>query len=187
MTLTDVIKTIRDWSKTKFQPKGTYLESGDLDEYSLISETGASITLTMDPNTFEVKASLKDKNGTEISTSNVDLPLETMIVNIAYNDTAKTIAITLKNGQTLPPIAVSDIVSGLVPTTRTIAGIDLADDITAAELITALGINDKVDKETGKGLSTNDFTNDYKAILDDIDGITETNLNELLNGTTASA
>lgn len=35
------------------------------------------------------------------------------------------------------------------------------------EKLDGINVDNKVDKETGKGLSTNDFTNEYKSILDD--------------------
>jgi hypothetical protein len=44
----------------------------------------------------------------------------------------------------------------------------LYNDINASKA----GLSAKVDKETGKGLSTNDFTDGYKAILDDLDAPT---------------
>ena len=44
-------------------------------------------------------------------------------------------------------------------------------------------LNDKVDKETGKGLSTNDFDNTYKQKLDDLDTLIE----DLIDDTTDSA
>lgn len=187
MTLMEMIDTIGIWAKSKFQEKGTYLESGDLDEYSLISETGSSISLTMDPDTFEVYAKLKDKDGNEIASDSVDLPLETMIVNVAYDNDTKSLTITLKNGNVLTPIPVSSIVAGLVPDTRKIAGKSLDNDISVDDLISALGIDDKVEKETGKGLSSNDFTDDYKEILDDLNDITEEELAELLNGTSGQS
>ena len=51
---------------------------------------------------------------------------------------------------------------GFVNEELTIAGIDLKDDITSTELITALGVDKKVDIEDGKGLSTNDYTDEEK-------------------------
>lgn len=183
MTLIELVDTLRDWTKGKFQEKGEYLENGDLDEYSLISETGSSLSLNMDPSTFIVTATLKDKNGNELASDDIDLPLETMIVNVSFDADTKSLTITLKNGTVLDPIPVSDITSGLVPSDRKIAGLSLENDITVDSLKSALGINNKVDKVDGKELSSNDFTDDYKELLDDLNDITEDELMELLNGT----
>jgi len=46
-----------------------------------------------------------------------------------------------------------------------IGSVDLSNYYTKSEISNLL--KDKVTVVTGKGLSTNDFTNDYKAMLDD--------------------
>lgn len=183
MTIKDIIATIRDWTKTVYQPKGDYVTGDDLKGFSLISETGYALRVSMDPITYEVTIALDDKNGNELSSKQLDLPLETMVVDADYDPDLDALVITLNNGTTLPPIPVSSIVSGLVPETRKVAGVDLKDDITDTELISALGIDGKVEKEKDKGLSSNDFTDAYKDLLDDLDSITEANLNELLSKT----
>ncbi len=112
--------------------------------YSLITETGNNIDITMDNNTFVIKFDLKDKNGTIISTKSIDLPLETMVIGASYNKTSKEIILTLKNGQNVE-FSIADLISGLVDT-----------NTFTAEM------KKKVDKVEGKGLSTNDYTNDEK-------------------------
>lgn len=102
--------------------------SGD---YALLSEAGYSLALSMDEN-YVMSISLLNKAGDVLSTKNVDLPLETMFINASY--LSGIITLTLQNGNTLD-VDISDIVVGLVPTSRTIAGIDLTDDIKAEELV----------------------------------------------------
>ena len=104
--------------------------SGD---YALLSEAGFSLELGIDSN-YVMTISLKNKAGDILSSKQIDFPIESMVVNATYEN--GKIILTLQNGNTLP-IDISDMVRGLVPTTRKIAGIDLQDDITKEELVTA--------------------------------------------------
>lgn len=82
-------------------------------DYSLISETGNKISMTINPTTYVITLSLKDKNDNVLSTQSIDLPLETMIVNASYSNGVLTF--TLKNGQTIQ-VPIGDLISGLVST-----------------------------------------------------------------------
>ena len=127
---------------------------------SLITETGSQIMLNIDNTNYKMSASLKDKNGNIIYTSNViDLPLETMLVNATYNNSTKQIILTLQNGNTIS-FSVADLVSGLV---------------NESDLTT--GLNTKVDKIIGKGLSTNDFTTAEKNKLAGLNNYDDTAIN----------
>nr|DAJ75853.1 MAG TPA: hypothetical protein [Caudoviricetes sp.] len=138
------------------------LEENVLVNYSLIAETGAKIELSINQTNYKLTAILKDKNNNIIHTSNViDLPLETMVVNATYDNTTKKIILTLQNGTTVE-FSVADLVSGLVSESQlqTI----LANYYTKTEINNLLA--NKVDKVAGKGLSTNDFTDEYKEQVD---------------------
>lgn len=112
-----------------------YLANLDLSglggDYALLSEAGYSLGLEIDSN-YVMTISLKNKAGDVLDSKNIDFPIESMVVNATYEN--GKIILSLQNGNTLP-IDISDMVRGLVPTTRTIAGIDLTDDITAEELV----------------------------------------------------
>ena len=164
----DMIKAIRDWSNSRFQPKGDYLTEVP-EEYALLENTGYSLSLNIDKD-YVMTIELKNADGDVLSSKSIDFPIESMVVGADYAD--GELLLTLQNGQELPPIDISDIVKGLVKDTFTIAGIDMKDDITKEELVTALGINNKVDKVSGKGLSTNDFTDEDKSKLDSIPEVT---------------
>ena len=151
----------------------TDLEETVLVDYSLITETGSKIELSINTTNYKLTAILKDKNNATICTSNeIDLPLETMVVNATYDNTTKKIILTLQNGTTVE-FSVADLVSGLVSETQlqTI----LANYYTQTEINNLLA--NKVDKVAGKGLSTNDFTDEYKEQVDtnteDIEDIQE--------------
>ncbi len=86
-----------------------------------------SLELSLDPINFTLTIRLLNKEGAEISSDVVDLPLESMVVNATYAD--GTLTLVLQNGNTVD-IDVSKIVSGLVPNSRTINGKKLEKDIT---------------------------------------------------------
>jgi len=80
------------------------------------------ISLTLDPVTFELTASLDNGNGEVISVSNgIDLPLESIIVSATYYDTyvydgttyTKVVVMTLATTSVPTIIPVGDLVSGL--------------------------------------------------------------------------
>lgn len=128
-----------------------------------LDKTGNKLELEMDENTFILTAKLLDKNNNVLSTKQIDLPLETMVVGATYNNENKNIVLTLKNGQEVS-FGVGDLVSGLISTDQ---------------LNTAL--NGKVGKEEGKGLSANDFTNEEKNKLAGIDEGAQVNvINKIL-------
>lgn len=83
-------------------------------KYSLINETGNKIQLLMDTSTYKIKAILKDKNNNTIDTSNeIDLPMESVVLNVTYNSTDKELVITLQNGS-ITRVPLRSLISGLV-------------------------------------------------------------------------
>jgi len=161
-----VKKLFSEYSPEGFVTKEQMVDYAQpIGDYALVTESGYDLGLSIDTSTYVMTLQLKDKNGAVLSSKTIDFPIESMVVNATYS--SGIITLTLQNGTTLD-VDVSALVNGLVKDTFTIAGIDMKDDITADELINALGINNKVDKEDGKGLSTNDFDNDYKSKIDNL-------------------
>jgi hypothetical protein len=90
----------------------------NLVNYSLITETGSKITLTIDNTTYQMYATLKDKNNNTISTSNIiDLPIEQLVMSVDYDNTTKEIVIELQNGE-ITRVPVGALISGLVSETQ---------------------------------------------------------------------
>ena len=74
---------------------------------------GASLSLTIDSSTFVITGQLLDQNGDALgSAQTIDLPLESVVVNGAYDDQTKKVILTLQNGSTIE-FSVADLVSGL--------------------------------------------------------------------------
>lgn len=81
--------------------------------YALRAEAGAKIELFINEGNYKVWAKLRDKDDNVINTSNeIDLPIETMVVNGEYDDSTKSIILTLDNGNTVT-FSVADLVAGL--------------------------------------------------------------------------
>lgn len=99
-----------------------------------INAMGKYIDLSIDSD-YKLTVTLKDANNNTLSSDMVDLPIESMIVNASYANGILTL--TLQNGNVLN-VDISAIISGLVPDSRTIAGIALSSDISAADLTNAL-------------------------------------------------
>ena len=76
---------------------------------------GYTIELSVNRTTYVVTAILKDKNNNTLSTSTIDLPLESVVVSGAYDDANQKIVLTLESGSTID-IPVGDLVAGLVAT-----------------------------------------------------------------------
>lgn len=80
---------------------------------SIDADYGASIEMTIDPNTYVITTVLKDQNGNTLGQAqSIDLPLESVVVSGRYDTATKTIILTLEGGSTIS-IPVGDLVSGL--------------------------------------------------------------------------
>lgn len=115
--------------------------TGDIEtiQTELDTNIGYSLGLSVDPLTYVMTVDLKNSTGEVISTQNVDLPIESMIISASYAN--KKLTLNLQSGETLD-VDISDIIAGLVNEDFTIAGINMKDNITATELKTALDIDD---------------------------------------------
>lgn len=94
------------------------------------SDYAVDIDFSMNSQTFVVTAQLKNKDGDLIGTpKSVDIPLESTVVNGSYNNTTKTLTLTLVSGQSIN-IPIGDIISGLQAeiTVQNPLNADLVDD-----------------------------------------------------------
>lgn len=145
--------------------------------FSVISETGYRVDLECDPDTYELKAKLYDKNNVLLSTSTViDLPIESLIVSITYDSSTKELVITLKSGS-VTRVPIGAIVSGLATQTW-VENYAYA----KSDVYTKTESNEKfVEKETGKGLSTNDYTTTEKTKLAGLENYDDTEVKEAIS------
>lgn len=120
----------------------------------------ASLLLTIDSSTYVLTGQLKDQNGNNLGTAQViDLPLESMVVSGSYDDTTKSVILTLNNGQTIT-FSVADLVSGLQTeiTENNKLDSDLVDDTDQTNKFITQAQLDKLDssleiESVGNGLS----------------------------------
>lgn len=141
----------------------------NLTYYTLATNTGSTIDLQIDNSTYVVTLALKNSSGTTISTGTIDLPLESVVVNGAYNDTTKKIILTLNNGSTIE-FSVADLVSGLQTeiTSSNKLSADLVDDTNATnKFVTSTdktNWNAKYDKPSG-GIPKTDLASSVQTSL----------------------
>ena len=84
----------------------------NLTYYTLATNTGSLIEVAINSSNYVMTLTLKNADGNVISSDNVDLPLESVVVNGTYDNINKQIILTLQNGNTID-IPVGDLVSGL--------------------------------------------------------------------------
>lgn len=78
----------------------------------ILLDFGNNISCSIDPLTYVCTFQLKNGDSV-VSSASIDLPLETMVLDVDYDSQTKELVITLKNG-TVRRVDVSAIVSGLV-------------------------------------------------------------------------
>lgn len=84
----------------------------DLTGYSQISSSASSLILSVNTADYKITATLKDASNNTMSTSVIDLPLESVVVSGSYDSATKEVVLTLQNGNTVR-FSVADLVSGL--------------------------------------------------------------------------
>ena len=101
----------------------------DLTYYTLATDTGSTIDLSINSSTYVVTLALKNAAGTTISSDTIDLPLESVVVSGSYDSTNKKVVLTLQNGSTIE-FSVADLVAGLQSeiTSNNKLSSDLVDD-----------------------------------------------------------
>lgn len=87
--------------------------NGNFKNYSLITETGNKLDLTIDSKTYIMTLKLKDKDDNVLSTGSVDLPIESMIINVTYDNDNEKLTFTLQNGSVID-VPLDSLISGLV-------------------------------------------------------------------------
>ena len=126
----------------------------DLTYYTLATDTGSTIDLSINSTTYVVTLALKNAAGTTISSDTIDLPLESVVVGGSYDSTNKKVVLTLQNGSTIE-FSVADLVAGLQSeiTSNNKLSSDLVDDTNHTnKFVTAsdkTNWNAKYDKPSG--------------------------------------
>ena len=127
-----------------------YIQSTDIsiEEDTVIFKVNREVTLNSGKGYFNVVISNSNDNS---RTSNFKANLEIIGNSIDENTVSSTFIVTAKEE---------------LDTTITEADTKITELNTLIESTTVTELNGKVDKVDGKGLSTNDFTNDYKTKID---------------------
>lgn len=141
----------------------------DLVNYTLKTNTGSLIDLEINGTTYVITLSLKNQDGTVISTDTIDLPLESVVVGGSYDAVNKKIVLTLENGNTVD-IPVGDLIAGLQTeiTSQNKLASDLVDDTNSGNKFVTTSEkqawNAKYDKPAG-GIPKTDLASDVQTSL----------------------
>ena len=99
----------------------------------------ASMTLSIDSDTYVITAQLKDQDGANLGTAQtIDLPLESVVVSGSYDNANKKIVLTLESGSTID-VPVGDLIADLqtaITSTNKLSA-DLIKDGTTNKVVTA--------------------------------------------------
>ena len=148
---------------------GTGISISNNGVISLAADYGASLEMTIDPDTYVITTVLKDQNGNTLGQAqSIDLPLESVVVSGRYDAATKTIILTLEGGSTIS-IPVGDLVSGLESTTNKVTSIDSTS--TNAEYPSAKAVYDLVDDIETLPASTS--SDEGKVLTVDVNGDAE--------------
>lgn len=141
----------------------------NLTHYTLATNTGSLIELSINNSTYVMTMNLKNANGTVISTGTVDLPLESVVVNGSYDSVNKKIVLTLQGGSTID-VPVGDLINGLQSeiTSSNKLSSDLVDDTNQANKFATTSEknawNAKYDKPSG-GIPSSDLSSAVQTSL----------------------
>lgn len=111
--------------------------------YALKSAAVANVEMYLDQTNYVLSLVARNANNETISSSSVDFPVESMVVNARFDEATKELILVLKNGnETRVPIG--DIVSGLIPSSEKgepngVATLDSAGTIPDAQIPDSIG------------------------------------------------
>ena len=129
--------------------------NGNFKNYSLITETGNKLDLTIDSKTYIMTLKLKDKDDNVLSTGSVDLPIESMIINVTYDNDNEKLTFTLQNGSVMD-VPLNSLISGLVNET------DLKDILKDYAKTTDVPTKVSELENDSKYVKNTDYATDYK-------------------------
>lgn len=125
-TLVDVVATVEEHSSTLSEHSSQLAEHSDelndlnvlvhdFEEEAQYARDNMKIEFSINPQTYVLEARLKNSNNLVISSTTVDLPLESFVVGASVSDDGDHLIISLQNGQTVS-VSVANIVKGLATT-----------------------------------------------------------------------
>ena len=136
---------------------------------TLQTDSGHIISLDLNTTTYVLTATLKNKQGTTLNTSSIDLPVEQLVVSVSYDENTKELVITLKNGE-ITRVPLGDLVSGLQTeiTSSNKLSSDLVDDTNNTHKFVSTGEKQGWDAKYNKpsgGIPKTDLTTEVQTSL----------------------
>lgn len=140
---------------------------------TLQTDSGHTISLDLNTTTYVLTATLKNKQGTTLNTSSIDLPVEQLVVSVSYDENTKELVITLKNGE-ITRVPLGDLVSGLQTeiTSSNKLSSDLVDDTNHTHKFVSAGEKETWNAKYNKpssGIPKADLTTEVQTSLEKAD------------------
>lgn len=137
---------------------------GSSDEY------GTSIVASIDSLNYILSVALKNKNGETLGqVQQIDLPLESTVVNGSYNSQSKSLILTLVSGQIIT-IPISDLIAGLQAeiTSQNKLSADLVDDTNATNKFVTAAEKAQIATNTTDIADLQSTIGDINSILEEV-------------------
>ena len=118
----------------------------DLSDYALGNQAVARTTIEVNTTNYVITLTTYDRGNNVLNTSQIDLPVESVVVNGSYDNLTKSLILTLQNGNTIT-IPVGDLINGLQSeiTAQNMLASDLVDDTNNTHKFVSQAQKDKLD------------------------------------------
>lgn len=160
------------------EESGNYLNAKSLKDY--LNQSAAKIEASVNNQTFVLSFKLFDTQNRILSTAEVDLPLESVVVNGRFDEETKKVILTLVDGSTIE-FSIADLIEGLQPT------INSSNKLNADYVDDSNSLNKFISEEEKQNIIENSavrHSHDNKSILDEITAPYTTEEKNKLSGLT---
>lgn len=143
------------------EESGNYLNAKSLKDY--LNQSAARIEASVNNQTYVLTFKLFDTQNRILSTAEVDLPLESVVVNGKFDEATKKVILTLVDGSTIE-FSIADLIEGLQST------INSSNKLNADYVDDSNSLNKFISEEEKQNITENSavrHSHDNKSILDE--------------------
>lgn len=129
------------------------LDAEDVGALDESTKYGAALDVSLNTTDYKLTITLKDQDGTSLTSKVIDFPIESVVVSGSYDSATKKVILTLVSGSTIE-FSVADLISGL------------QSEITSTNKLSADLISDGTTNKTVTQTEKNNWNNKQGAISD---------------------